>query len=202
MGKQEEEGLEEEQEEVIITISEGREIQESSKVLEVDDEDGNCNGNGGGVRKKDDEGEEEEEGQSSPRGVLEVPITGSDSDNSISGERSNSFGSSSADEKTTTTEEVERGGGGGGVYGLHWKSLVETIKRRSAKKFPIIPLWVGHDVSKKSVRKKLGRNHSTDGNSLDCEDFVVPKPAWRNYSYEELVDATDNFSPGMQILFV
>lgn len=196
LGKQDEEILE--QEEVII-VREGGETQESSKVLEVDDDKdnyGNGDGDGdGGGRKKAEGAAGEEEEQQSPRGVLEVPIAGSDSDNSFSSERSSSFGSCSADEKTTT--EVQRGGGGVSKesYGLQWKSLVESIKKRSAKKFPIIPLLVGHDVSKKSLRKKLGRNRSADGNSLDCEDFVVPKPTWRNYSYQELADATDNFSP-------
>ncbi|CAA0821033.1 Protein kinase superfamily protein [Striga hermonthica] len=146
----------------------------------------------------EDEGEEEEACEktgdgSSPRGVLEIPITGSSSgsgsDSEQGVERSSSFGS-------------EKSGGGGGAwevsYGtLHWKKLFGQIKRRSAMKFSTIPLLggYGYDLSRKAFRRKLlGRNRSA-ADAIDCGDSVVPKPSWRNFTYEELKLATDNFSP-------
>ncbi|KAI3462141.1 hypothetical protein Pfo_018804 [Paulownia fortunei] len=137
--------------------------------------------------------EETDEG-SSPRGVLEIPITGSGSDSDHSSnlssiDRSSSFGS----EKSP----VERGAAWELSYGtLHWKKLFGQIKRRSVMRFSTIPLLggYGYDLSKKAFRRKLlGRNHSA-ADAIDCGDFVVPKPSWRNFSYEELKQATENFS--------
>ncbi|KAI5669747.1 hypothetical protein M9H77_19600 [Catharanthus roseus] len=150
-----------------------------------------------GKKEQQQEEEEEQSSSSSPRGVLEIPITsGSDFENSISSsERSNSFGSSysSSDEKT----EIQRGIISKDGYAVQWKSLVETIKRRSVRRLAIIPMLVGHDITRKSlIRKKLGRNPSAEEEGyLDCGDFVVPKPSWRNFSFQELSEATDNFSP-------
>ncbi|PIN05864.1 Serine/threonine protein kinase [Handroanthus impetiginosus] len=137
--------------------------------------------------------EMETDDESSPRGVLEIPISGSDSDQSSvlsSIDRSSSFGS----EKSPT---VERGANWEMSYGtVHWKKLFGQIKRRSVMRFSSIPLLggYGYDLSKKAFRRKLGRNHSAE-DGIDCGDFVVPKPSWRNFSYEELKQATDNFSP-------
>lgn len=138
----------------------------------------------------------EEDEQSSPRGVLEIPITGSDSDqsSSVGSDRSSSFGSSSSltEEKTPSAQgwfsrETDKL--------LQWKSLVDNIKKRSGRRLSIIPLLVGNEFSKKNYlsRKKLGRNRSAE-ETLDCGDFSVPKPSWRNFSLQELAEATDNFS--------
>ncbi|KAL6558707.1 hypothetical protein OROMI_019057 [Orobanche minor] len=137
--------------------------------------------------------EENEEG-SSPRGVLEIPISGSgsDSDHSSSSsaatvDRSSSFGS---EESAVGAWEVSYGT-------LHWKKLFGQIKKRSTMKFSTIPLLggYGYDLSKKAFRRKLlGRNHSAT-DAIDGGGFVVPKPSWRNFSYEELKQATANFRP-------
>ncbi|CAI9753216.1 unnamed protein product [Fraxinus pennsylvanica] len=127
--------------------------------------------------------EEEMEEQSSPRGVLETPISGSDSDHSSSLERSSSF------------DNEQKGISGELGYRLQWKNLLVRIKKRtSMKKFTTIPLLGGYDLSKKSSKGKLGRNRSAE-DAIDCGGFVVPKPSWRNFTYEELKQATDNFSP-------
>ena len=124
-----------------------------------------------------------EDDESSPRGVLEIPITGSDSDMS-----STSFGSEKSVGAAAAWETN---------YGtLHWKKLFGQIKRRSSMKFSTIPLLggYGYDFSKKAFKKKLGRNHSA-GDAIDCGDFEMPKPSWRNFTYQELKIATDDFAP-------
>ncbi|KAL6548090.1 hypothetical protein OROHE_009152 [Orobanche hederae] len=141
--------------------------------------------------------EENEEG-SSPRGVLEIPISGSgsDSDHSSSShaatvDRSSSFGS---EESAVGAWEVSYGT-------LHWKKLFGQIKKRSTMKFSTIPLLggYGYDLSKKAFRRKLlGRNNSAT-DAIDGGGFVVPKPSWRNFSYEELKQATANFRPDKMI---
>lgn len=119
-----------------------------------------------------------EDDDSSPRGVLEIPITGSGSDSDIS--------------------EAERGAAWEINYGtLHWRKLFGQIKRKSSMKFSTIPLLggYGYDFSKKAFKKKLGRNHSA-GDAIDCGDFEIPKPSWRNFTYQELKIATHDFTPG------
>ncbi|KAL3524934.1 hypothetical protein ACH5RR_013306 [Cinchona calisaya] len=134
------------------------------------------------VAKQDGEENQETEEAASPRGVLEIPITGS----SDSSDHSSSFGSSSLDEKSAEVQKQV----------VHWKNLFDHIKKRSVKRFSIVPLlWVGQEFARKSGRRKLDRNRSAE-ESLDCGDnMVLPKPSWRSFSYEELAQATHNFSP-------
>ncbi|CAL5365144.1 unnamed protein product [Camellia sinensis] len=136
-----------------------------------------------------DEIEKEADGDnelSSPRGVLEVPVSGSsDSDNS-----SISSCESSGSERSVVHKALF----GESQGGLHWKSFIDTIKMKSVRRFTTIPLLSGYDISKKNLIKKLGRNQSAD-DDIDCGDMVVPKPSWRSFSRTELVAATDNFNP-------
>lgn len=139
----------------------------------------------------------ETEEQSSPRGVLEVPVSGSDSDHSgclSNFDRSSSFGS----EKSL----VERGVTGD--YGnLHWKKLFGQVKKTSVWKISTVSLLGGaNGLSKKALRKKMGRKSNSE-DAIDSGDFVVPKPSWRNFSYEELKQATNDFSSGKLVnLFI
>ncbi|RDX95205.1 Receptor-like cytosolic serine/threonine-protein kinase RBK1, partial [Mucuna pruriens] len=78
-------------------------------------------------------------------------------------------------------------------YTLPWKSMVDVFKFKSVKKLTVIPLLaVTHDMSRKGLTKKLARIRSAeDGIDLG----VIPsKPSWRNFDYEELAAATNNFS--------
>lgn len=144
--------------------------------------------------------EEETEEASSPRGVLEIPISGAYSDNN------SSISSSSSTDHTACIDggeksAVERGLAWEHSYGtLHWKKLFCQIKKKSPMKFSTIPLLggYGYDLSKKAFKKRLGRNHSA-GEAISCGDIVMPKPSWRNFSFEELKLATDNFSPDKMI---
>ncbi|XP_059309508.1 receptor-like cytosolic serine/threonine-protein kinase RBK1 [Lycium ferocissimum] len=153
------------------------------------------------VIEKEQEEEEKENGnnkkqkdnndQLSPRAVLEIHISGatSDSDNSStsSGERTRSFGSSPA------------GGNGSSGEGLSFKSLFDNMKRKSIKRLSTIPLLSGYEMllpKKNNIKRKLlARIRSAEEDTIDCHDFVVPKPSWRNFSLDELALATDNFAP-------
>lgn len=126
----------------------------------------------------------------SPRGVLEIPLSGSsDSDNS-STEGTGSF--------EEDKPEAAYSPGGGlrdqlfDPYAMQWKNLFSSIKRKSARSISIIPLLGGVEMITRKSRKKLsGSNRISD----DCGDFLIPKPSWKNFSLPELADATDNFSP-------
>lgn len=127
---------------------------------------------------------------SSPRGVLETPVSGSsDFDNSSISSGSSSFDSSAAEKSTVENPLI---GEIGSNNVLHWKNLIENIKWKSVRRFSTIPLIGGYDL--KNLRRKLGRNRSAE-EEIDCGDSVVPKPSWRNFSRSELSAATDNFSP-------
>ncbi|MCE2055243.1 putative ribokinase [Datura stramonium] len=119
---------------------------------------------------------------SSPRGVLENPTLGSsDSDNSSissSDDRSSSFASSSSGELSQS---------------VYWKNLFDQIKRRSMRRLSSIPLLGYEMILPKNIRRILSKNRSAEEDATDCDD--IPKPSWRNFSYGELAEATDNFSP-------
>ncbi|KAA8530749.1 hypothetical protein F0562_005483 [Nyssa sinensis] len=134
-----------------------------------------------GMNKEDDCND-----QSSPRGVLEIPVSGSDSDHSSSSSIS-SCGSS------VTEKSAAQGALSGESHGLQWKNLFDQIRRKSVRRLSTIPLRYGYQLSRKNLRRKLGRNHSAD-DAIDCGDVVIEKPSWRNFSYEELAAATDNFN--------
>ncbi|XP_022844175.1 receptor-like cytosolic serine/threonine-protein kinase RBK1 isoform X1 [Olea europaea var. sylvestris] len=174
--------IEEMEEESNLLVKQDEKNSDSESLENVKNEE-----QGTETEKKEEEMEEE---QSSPRGVLEIPISGSDSDHSSrssSLERTSSFCS----EKSF----LQRGISGELGYGLQWKNLLGQIKKRtSVRRLTTIPLLGGYDFSKKSLRGKLGRNRSTE-DTINCGDVVVPKPSWRNFTYDELKQATDNFSP-------
>ncbi|KAK4430509.1 Receptor-like cytosolic serine/threonine-protein kinase RBK1 [Sesamum alatum] len=116
----------------------------------------------------------------------ETPVPASDSDQSNSG----SWGGdkSMVERGVAIASEMNYGA-------VHLKKLFGQIKRRSAMSITNIPMnipMIGYDISKKAFKRKLGRNSE---DSIDCDDLVVPKPSWRNFTYAELKQATDNFSP-------
>lgn len=77
---------------------------------------------------------------------------------------------------------------------LQGKKMFGQVKKSSSVwKISTISLLGGaNGLSKKALRKKMGRR----SNSEDAGDFVMPKPSWRNFSYEELRQATDGFTSG------
>uniref|UniRef100_M1C653 non-specific serine/threonine protein kinase n=1 Tax=Solanum tuberosum TaxID=4113 RepID=M1C653_SOLTU len=148
------------------------------------------------VKKEQDEKKEEDinnnnnkddqySSSSSPRGVLETPPLGSsDSDNSSissSDDRSSNFASSPSGELS---------------QGVYWKNIFDQIKRRSMRRLSSIPLLGYEMILPKNIRRILSKNRSAEEEANDPDD--IPKPSWRNFSYGELVEATDNFSPGSE----
>lgn len=144
-----------------------------------------------------EDGDDHEE-QESPRGVLEIPISGSDSDNHSSlSSRGSSFNEKSPARSATECggEEEEEGGGRAVGQSLQWRNLVDSLKWKSFKKFSTVPLLAGYGVSRKSLMKKLGRNHGGEETVDGGGNWAVPKPSWRNFTLDELAAATDSFSP-------
>lgn len=125
----------------------------------------------------------------SPRCVLEIPISGTDSDHSSS--------SSSSSCSSGSTEKLvpERTGILRESNGIQWKQILDSFKKKSVRRFSVIPLISTYEtIARKNLRRKLARiQHSADV-FIDCEGIMAPKPSWRNFDYLELEAATDNFS--------
>lgn len=121
--------------------------------------------------------------QNSPRGVLEIPVLGGDSDHSTC-----SSCCSSSNDKSTVHQELVRE-----THRSHWKSLFGALKKKSVRRFSTIPSLAGHELSRISLRRKLARIRSAE-DPISVEGMPVPKPSWRSFDYAELAAATDNFS--------
>ncbi|KAG7989080.1 hypothetical protein I3843_03G219700 [Carya illinoinensis] len=97
--------------------------------------------------------------ESSPRGVLEIPVLGAtDSDHT----GSSSFSSCiSPMQKPAPTPQPRESHGGS-----QWKSVIETFKRKSVMRFSIIPLLnVSHEFSAKNLSRRV-LHHFLE---YDCE---------------------------------
>jgi hypothetical protein len=131
----------------------------------------------------------------SPRCVLEIPISGTDSDHSSS--------SSSSSCSSGSTEKLvpERTGILRESNGIQWKQILDSFKKKSVRRFSVIPLISTYEtIARKNLRRKLARiQHSADV-FIDYEGIMAPKPSWRNFDYLELEAATDNFSSGEPFL--
>ena len=129
--------------------------------------------------------------QPSPRGVLEIPALGSDYDTS-----SCSSNSSSYSPKKPVFQKWNRDS-----YGFQLKNIIETIKKKSARRFSVIPLLTSYEISEKNLRRKLAKLHgSEEEEEVDIDCIPVAKPSKKNFSYSELAAATDNFNPGKQLI--
>lgn len=144
------------------------------------------------------EGKEVEkmEENESPRGVLDIVITGSDSDHSSiisSGGSNRSSFNSSLDEKLPENKQVSS---------FSSSSEEETISNNKKKESDNIN-------KKKSVLKRLSSisllrwkfgkstSHVSEESVDQVNDFnMLPKPSWRNFTFQELEAATNNFNPG------
>lgn len=119
----------------------------------------------------------------SPRGVLEItgrgPTTNSSDHNGGGGESEGG-----GDSPKSVGPEKPRP--------LQFRKLFDNAKIKSVRRFAAIPLMAGFELSRKSL-KKMERNRSAE-ETIDCGDFIVQKPSWRNFSRQELAAATDDFS--------
>ncbi|KAF8012223.1 hypothetical protein BT93_I0376 [Corymbia citriodora subsp. variegata] len=152
------------------------------------------------VRKEDSaEGGEEEEGRaaawSSPRGVLEIPIAGSESDHSVS----------------STCSWSPRENRSRGSSSSNWKKVMNALRQMKSTRWsstspspsPPLPVVARRDRVSKREAKRLARILNADDESgttaaADAAVAGVPrtqKPSWRNFDYSELAAATDDFSP-------
>ncbi|KAG0471547.1 hypothetical protein HPP92_016093 [Vanilla planifolia] len=124
-------------------------------------------------------------GQNSPRGVLETPISSVHSDGG-------SCTDTSSLERTTTPD--------GTVLESHisqWRSLLGGLllrKKRRIMRLSTFPQAMRGFVleRKNSVSSPVGEELSRDGQA----DLEIPmrRPSWRNFNYQELAAATNNFS--------
>ncbi|XP_042028803.1 receptor-like cytosolic serine/threonine-protein kinase RBK1 [Salvia splendens] len=104
------------------------------------------------------------------------------------------------DEETSPRGVLDMLGSGldeksGELSSLQWKKMFWQVKKTSSvwKISTISLLGGGNGMSKKVLRRR--RRSSSE----DAGDFVMPKPSWRNFSYEELRHATDGFSSDKMI---
>ncbi|XP_012081682.1 receptor-like cytosolic serine/threonine-protein kinase RBK1 isoform X2 [Jatropha curcas] len=125
----------------------------------------------------------------SPRCVLEIPILGGEYDQS----RSSSSTSSSAG----STEKIiqERIANRDATNLSQWKTMLDSFKKKSMKRFSVIPLLTNYDlIARKSLKRKLTRIQNSPDMMIEWGGMSIPKPSWRNFDYAELEAATDNFS--------
>ncbi|XP_076905241.1 receptor-like cytosolic serine/threonine-protein kinase RBK1 [Bidens hawaiensis] len=74
--------------------------------------------------------------------------------------------------------------------GVPRRNLIDSFKRR----FSMGPLVAGYEFSRKGFMnmKKPGRHNSSDAS---INEFFMPKPSWRNFTFHELAAATNGFCP-------
>ncbi|XP_043709035.1 receptor-like cytosolic serine/threonine-protein kinase RBK1 [Telopea speciosissima] len=111
---------------------------------------------------------------SSPRGVLEIPVLGADLDNSSSGRSISS-----------TDKLIEHQALDPKSNSSQWRNFLEFMTSESVRRFSTF--------QRMKLRRKRARFRSAE-DRIEYEGPPTTKPSWRNFSYEELAAATDNFS--------
>lgn len=142
---------------------------------------------------------EKMEDSESPRGVLDIVITGSDFDHSSiissSGSSRSSF-NSSLDDKLPENKEVSFNSSEEENISNQKKKESDNINKKKSvlKRLSSISL----------LRWKFGKSTSHAEESVDHVDdlFMSPKPSWRNFTFQELEAATNNFNPGKKSLYL
>ena len=132
--------------------------------------------------------------ESSPRAVLEIPIS---EGSSVSGSPTSSCSSASMEKLCSPTKSGGTAPFNPLYYGYQLKGFIDTMKKKSGVgKFSTntINLLSNYDLSAKSLRKKLARIRSAEDSCL----LSQTKHSWRNFKYSELSAATDHFSPGKE----
>lgn len=128
--------------------------------------------------------------EASPRAILETPVSGTESDNS----GSSSFSSYSPEDSPPVETTVEGKLGWKESNMMQWKSMIDVFKFKSVRRLTAIPLVaaVNNDIAKKGLTKKLARIRSAE-ETIDI-GAIATKPSWRNFDYDELAAATNDFS--------
>ncbi|XP_039042469.1 receptor-like cytosolic serine/threonine-protein kinase RBK1 [Hibiscus syriacus] len=119
--------------------------------------------------------------QPSPRGVLENSELESDSDSSSTTTTISDGGENdSPDTQKPVFQKLADS-----YSSFQWRRIFESIKRKSANSFSVIPL----------LTKSTKRYEEEEEEEEELLERTREKPSWRSFSYSELVDATDNFNP-------
>ncbi|GMI86558.1 ROP binding protein kinases 1 [Hibiscus trionum] len=119
----------------------------------------------------------------SPRGVLENPGVGSDSDSGGCSSSSNLI----CPPKPIPCQKNNKLD----FNGFEWNQFIGTIKKKTPISFSFFPMVTNYDISRKTLMKKITKLYGAEDD--DCIPNV--KPSWKNFAYSELAAATDNFSP-------
>ncbi|KFK28223.1 hypothetical protein AALP_AA8G488500 [Arabis alpina] len=128
----------------------------------------------------------------SPRCVLEIPVMSASSDSDNSSNCSSCSPDKSSSPLSTTPTNVSSFH----HHGLQWNKMIESIKKKSIRRFSVIPLLASYELTRKNMRRKQPKLTSPSSeNEIDCGQFLVVKPSWRNFTFEELVAATNDFNP-------
>ncbi|KAJ4825331.1 putative ribokinase, partial [Turnera subulata] len=141
----------------------------------------------------------------SPRCVLENPISGSYSDGGGGGGGSSSSSNSNSSiispcstgslDKSKLVDQEN--------MSTQWKNMFDSIKKKSVRRFSVIPLLSTYEViAKRNLRKKFAKIQHSPDDLVNCDGVFVPKPSWRNFDYEELAAATDNFSEAYELVVI
>ncbi|KAG2279564.1 hypothetical protein Bca52824_050784 [Brassica carinata] len=133
------------------------------------------------------------EDSSSPRGVLGITAMASDTDNNNSSSYS-SCSSCSSDDKSSSTSlspvsNTPNKNVSSSSNGLHWTKMIESIKKKSFRRFTVIPFLASYQLTRKNLRCKQPILSPSENS------FFMAKPSWRNFTYEELAAATEDFNP-------
>ncbi|CAN1829130.1 Receptor-like cytosolic serine/threonine-protein kinase RBK1 [Linum perenne] len=137
--------------------------------------------------------------ESSPRCVLEAPSleeAGADLDHCAA--------TISADSETLSDKQSTIDTADVTDTSIQWKSMFGNIKKKSVRRFSVIPLMSTYETITRInvVKKKLTKTNNNHGDVGAIDNFDVfpfDKPSWKNFRYKELAAATDDFNSGNMI---
>ncbi|KAG2309929.1 hypothetical protein Bca52824_021486 [Brassica carinata] len=137
--------------------------------------------------------EDSSSSSSSPRGVLGNTAMTSDTDNNSSSYSScSSFSSddkSSPSSASSPVSNTPNKNVSSSSHGLQWNKMIESIKKKSIRRLTAIPFLASYKLTHKNLRCKQPKFSPSE----NC--FFMAKPSWRNFTYEELAAATEDFNP-------
>ncbi|KFK25325.1 hypothetical protein AALP_AA8G098100 [Arabis alpina] len=141
---------------------------------------------------RNDLGLEEDSSSLSPRGVLGIMASDSDSSNSNYSSCSSCSSSNEAKPSPFTNPSKNVSSSSNNIGSSNqWNKMIDSIKKKSIRRFTVIPLLANKNLRRKQPPKLSPANHVR----FPCDHFFMAKPSWRNFTYEELALATDNFNP-------
>ncbi|XP_072963020.1 receptor-like cytosolic serine/threonine-protein kinase RBK1 isoform X3 [Typha angustifolia] len=126
--------------------------------------------------------------QTSPRGVLEIPISTTYSDGGTS---SSSSEVSSVDQSVTPYKLVSE------PQSLQWRNLIGRFisrKKKSMMRVATFPPATTSSGFRRCLEKIRIAKDQTE-NRITMPEFEICKPTWRSFDYQELATATDGFNP-------